>query len=408
MNMTDRLSRFGHSLALLTLGLFGLMLFPGSSGAAGACKPVRGLVVLVEFPGTSVPNKVDRALVEDRFFVKLNRYVEEMSYGRACVTGEVTPRWYRLPHSISHYRISPRNLEVDKSRLKGLVDDVLKAVEADFDVSAYDFVAFMLGAQQQEYGMIGLCAYPGMLGWQAEKALRSKNGKPVKGVAIFSYQAHLGTLFHDVAHVIGGIKADGNRALPCLYDHDLQARPGPLRETFHEAIINMGFWDPMSCHYYKRDAPPPGISSWTRIRLGWLPEDKVALVRPGETREIMLGPLEDGRSETLAIRIPLSSTTYYLIENRQPIGFDSVLPGHGVLILRADDRIAECRHGRAPVKLVDADPAVPRLEGAAFDIGKRDRFSDAESGIAIEILEKLDRSYRIRIGVKAVESGLAY
>lgn len=290
---------------------------------------MRGLVILVEFPGT--PHKVDRAFVEERFFGKMNRYVQEMSYDRVCIGGEVTPRWYRLPHPLAHYRISSRNLEVDKTRIKSLINDVFNAVEPDVDVSAYDFIAFMLGAQQQEYGMIGLCAYPGMPGWQADRPLRTRDGKPVRGVAIFSYQAHLGTLFHDVAHVIGGVMADGKRAVPCLYDHDLQARPGPLRETFVDAVINMGFWDPMSCHYYKRDAPPPGISSWTKLRLGWLPDDKVAVVRPGETREILLGPLEDGRSGTLAIRIPLSATTYYLVENRQPIGFDRVLPGSGML-----------------------------------------------------------------------------
>ena len=320
-----------------------------------------------------------------------------MSYGRACVGGEVTPRWYRLPHPISHYRISPRNLEVDKSRLKGLVDDVFKAVAADFDVSAYDFVAFMLGAQQQEYGMIGLCAYPGMLGWQTEEPLRSRSGKPVKGVAIFTYQAHLGTLFHDVAHVIGGVKPDGNRAMPCLYDHDLQAKPGPLRETFNAALVNMGFWDPMSCHYIKRDIPPPGLSSWTKLRLGWLPEDKVALVRPGETREIVLGPLEDGRSETLAIRIPLSSTTYYLIENRQPVGFDRYLPGSGVLVMLADDRVPECRHGKAPVRLIDADPSQPHLRGAAFDLGKRERFVDEPNGVEVRLLAKDGHDYRIEV-----------
>jgi hypothetical protein len=320
-----------------------------------------------------------------------------MSYGRACIGGEVTPRWYMMPHPLSHYRISSRNLDVDKTRLKSLIGDVFDAVDADIDVSAYDFIAFMLGAQQQEYGMIGLCAYPGMLGWQAERPLRSKSGKPVRGVAIFSYQAHLGTLFHDVAHVIGGVMTDGKRAVPCLYDHDLQARPGPLRETFVDSVINMGFWDPMSCHYYKRDAPPPGISSWTKLRLGWMPDNKIAVVRPGETREILLGPLEDSRSGTLAIRIPLSATTYYLVENRQPIGADRVLPGSGVLIMRADDSIAECRHGRAPVKLVDADPSVPHLEGAAFDLGKRDRFTDTASGITIELLEKVGQSYRIRV-----------
>lgn len=399
--MTVLLSRFTHALALLTLGLFGLALSPTPAGAAGGddvCSKVRGLVILVEFPGT--PHKVDRAFVEERFFGKMNRYVREMSYDRVCIGGEVTPRWYRLPHPLAHYRISSRNLEVEKTRLKSLINDVFNAVEPEVDVSAYDFIAFMLGAQQQEYGMIGLCAYPGMLGWQADRPLRTRDGKPVRGVAIFSYQAHLGTLFHDVAHVIGGVMADGKRAVPCLYDHDLQTRPGPLRETFVDAVINMGFWDPMSCHYYKRDAPPPGISSWTKLRLGWLPDDKVAVVRPGETREILLGPLEDGRSGTLAIRIPLSATTYYLVENRQPIGFDRVLPGSGVLIMRADDNVAECRHGRAPVKLMDADPSVPHLEGAAFDLGKRDRFTDTASGITIELLEKVGQSYRIRVGAQ--------
>lgn len=392
---------FTRAVTLLALAFFGLALTPGSAGAAGGndvCSTVRGLVVLVEFPGT--PHKADHAFVKDRFFGKLNRYVQEMSYDQVCIGGEVTPRWYKLPHPISHYRISSRNLEVDKSRIKGLVDDVLDAVDADFDVSAYDFIAFMLGARQPEYGMIGLCAYPGMLGWQAEQQLRSRSGKPVRGVAIFSYQAHPGTLFHDVAHVIGGVMANGKRAVPCLYDHDLQARPGPQRETFVEAVINMGFWDPMSSHYYKWDAPPPGISSWTKLRLGWLPDDKVAVVRPGETREILLAPLEDGRSGTLAIRIPLSVTTYYLVENRQPIGVDRVLPGSGVLIMRADDSIAECRRGRAPVKLVDADPSVPHLEGAAFDLGKRDRFTDTASGIAIDLLEKVGQSYRIRVSAQ--------
>ncbi|MGQ9652642.1 MAG: hypothetical protein ACUVXD_01100 [Thermodesulfobacteriota bacterium] len=77
-------------------------------------------------------------------------------------------------------------------------------------------------------------------------------------MAILSYQAHLGTLFHDVAHILGGVK-DGKRIMPCLYDHDLQARPGPLREVFLGAIVNMGLWDPMSCHYNKWHDPPPGM-----------------------------------------------------------------------------------------------------------------------------------------------------
>ncbi|MFZ5774161.1 MAG: hypothetical protein ACOY3Z_01555 [Thermodesulfobacteriota bacterium] len=394
-------SRFRLAVIVLCLAMSGQpLLFEGGAVAAedSGCRKVRGMVILVEFPDT--PHTVARAFVEDRFFGKLNSYVQDMSYGRVCISGEVTARWHRLPHPLDHYSISSRNINVDKGRVEGLVRDAFEALDADVDLSSYDFIALVLGAKQQEYGMIGLCAYPGMLGWQATSPLRDKNGKPVRGVAIFSYQAHIGTLFHDVAHVIGGVREDGKRAVPCLYDHDLQARPGPLRETFADSIINMGYWDPMSCHYYRPNEPPPGISSWTKRRLGWLPEDKVAEVRRGETREIVLGPLQDGRSDVLAIRIPLSATTYYLIENRQPLAADRVLPGSGVLIMHADDSIGECRQGRAPVKLVNAAPSVPFLEGAAFDIGKQDRYADAAAGVTITLLEKVGQSYRILVNVQ--------
>jgi hypothetical protein len=237
-----------------------------------------------------------------------------------------------------------------------------------------------------------------MLGWQADIAFRSRRGQAVPGgVAIFTASAHVGTLFHDSAHVWGGV-TDGKRNVPCLYDHDLQARHPTIDRGWAEALVNMGYWDPMSCHSYKRHLPPPGISAWTRIRLGWLPEAKVRLVQPGQTSELLLGPMADADSEIVAIRLPLTSERYLLIENRQPFGgFDPYLPGHGVLIMVADDAIAECRHGRAPVRLIDAHPERRHLEGATFDIGGRDNYVDTANGIEIRLLEKVGMAYRIRV-----------
>jgi hypothetical protein len=63
----------------------------------------------------------------------------------------------------------------------------------------------------------------------------------------------------------------------------------------------------------------------------------------------------------------------------------------------ADDRIDECRYGNAPVKLMNADPAVPFLQGAAFDLPGKDVFTDKENGIEIRIVEKIENSYRIRV-----------
>lgn len=80
------------------------------------------------------------------------------------------------------------------------------------------------------------------------------------------------------------------------------------------------------------------------------------------------------------------------------MGHDKNLPGNGVLIMFADDRIAECRKGEAPVKLMNADPQKPNLEGAAFDVGKKAVFVDKRNKIEIKVLEKIGPSYKLAIG----------
>jgi immune inhibitor A len=380
---------------LVALLLLPLLLSAPRAGAAAEPKVVRGLVVLVRFADSDASPV--RAALERRFNVQLADYVREMSYGNVALAVDVTERWYGMPRPVAHYRISPRNLQVDKSRVRALIDDALAGVGPGVDLSRYSFVAILMAAGLRDYGMIGLCGYPGMLGWQGGDAPRTRDGRTVPGgVAIFTYQAHLGTLFHDIAHVLGGVR-DGRRLVPCLYDHDLQARPGPLRETFEDALVNMGFWDPMSCHYWRRDAPPPGISSWTMLRLGWLDDSRVRTVRAGEEAEVVLGPLRDASARTNAIRIPISASRYYLVENRQPLGYDRNLPGSGVLVLFADDAVAECRHGQAPVKLVDARPSLPRLEGAAFDAAGKNVFRDAANRVTVRIEEQFGDAFRVHV-----------
>jgi immune inhibitor A len=396
-SMIHAISMFVFILAIRAISCFAAeRTIPGGVGNAPQGGTVeKGIVILVEFP--DVQQNVPRNFIQSRFKQQLPNYVRTVSYNKVSLEFDITSRWYKLPGLVSQYRISSRNLEVDKSRVKNLIDDSLAAADADVDFSKYSFVVIFMGAKVQDYGMIGLCGYPGMLGWDSQDVLTTKGGERIeKGVAIFCYQAHVGTLFHDLAHILGGVK-DGKRMAPCLYDHDLQAKPGPMRETFEDSLINMGFWDPMSCHYYKMGVPPPEPSSWTRIRLGWIDPSKIKVVTPGKTEEVILGPLEDGASSILTIRIPVSPSSYYLIENRQPIGSDKDLPGSGVLIMYADDTIPECRNGKAPVRLINADPSVPHLEGAAFEIGKKDLFQDAGNRVKIALKEKIGSSYKILI-----------
>ena len=63
----------------------------------------------------------------------------------------------------------------------------------------------------------------------------------------------------------------------------------------------------------------------------------------------------------------------------------------------ADDSVAECRYGRAPVRLMNADPSVPDLQGAAFDLPDKAVFTDKDNGIEIRLVEKIGNAYKIRI-----------
>jgi hypothetical protein len=116
--------------------------------------------------------------------------------------------------------------------------------------------------------------------------------------------------------------------------------------------------------------------------------DRVRVLDSKKKSEVILDPLEDPEGKTLAIRIQLTESTYYLIENRQPRGFDKNLPGSGVLIMFGDDRVRECRKGKSPVKLINADPSQEHLAGAAFDLGKNPEFTDREHNLRIRIVSR--------------------
>ena len=367
------------------------------NGSAQSCKTIKGLVVLTQFPDIS--HRVPRQRLEAHYFKNLDAYVRQMSYGKFCVGGELTGKIYRLPDPLAAYKISDRNLEVDPRRIQKLISDTVNMVGKDYDLKQYDFIEISLVAHSQEYGMIGLCGYPSHTNTYNTWVDKS-TGHQIRygsGVSISVYTAPLGTVFHDIAHILAGRDKDGYRVLPHLYDNTLQALPGPMLEMFRKSQINAGYWDPMSCHHLERGVPPPGLLAWTKLKLGWIDEDKVRTVKAGETADIVLDPLEVGSSEVLVIRLPVTKDTYYLIENRQPIGVDKNLPGHGVLITFADDRVHRALDGKTPAKLMNANPDIPDLNGAAFDIGENERFVDKKNGITIELLRKTGLSYEIRI-----------
>ncbi len=351
------------------------------------------VVILADFP--DVQRQYSEDVIADRLVNFVGTYYYEASYHKLNFQGAITKR-YVLPHPVAYYKIKPANLQVDPQKVLALVNDAVNAADADVEFSDDLYVIIALGATTTEYGMVGYSAVPGMLGFATNVPITTKSGETVSRVVVFCENAHLGTYIHDTLHMIGGVEA-GRRMTPCLYDQDIQAEIAGSGD-WSSPLINMGYWDPLSSHMpYKKELAPTGLSSWTKLRLGWINPEKIALIQPGETTTITLDPLVNDDAATLVIKIPLSDYKYYLIENRQPIESDANLPSSGVLILYADDTILECRNGQSPVKIMDADPSVPYLNDAAFEIGKNDRFIDTANNIAIVLLRKEGSSYVIQI-----------
>jgi M6 family metalloprotease-like protein len=363
----------------------------GIAAPAAVIGPQRMLIVAVRFPGT-VPAFSLSQLKEK--VGKVDGYLRAASYGKTWLEPKLVG-WYEMPAPLSQYQVSPLNYKVDRGRVRRLLADALAAARKDAAIEEYHVVWIVVGARTRPgegYGMIAYCANPGMLsGVRSHRAaletVELPGGLAFSGPAIVSAEnAHVGHVVHDLLHALGGAR-DGRRVVPDLYDFDMQSDPEVFRNPPGGRLlprifaVHAGPWDIMSQHFIEFPKAPPAPSTFTRLQLGWIDPDQVVTVRPGETRELVLQPLALGKGQ-LVVRIPLDSNRYLLLENRQGVGGDTVLPSAGLLVLEVDTAREE---GHGIVRAVNANPGIPYLYAAPFvpGAGERRYHRDPLIGVAV-------------------------
>ena len=142
----------------------------------------------------------------------------------------------------------------------------------------------------------------------------------------------------------------------------------------------------------------PGMSSWTRLRMGWIDDSQVVEYKPGEGRVVTLQPLGAGKG-TLVVKIPGPGNTYYLLENRQSLPGDMV-PTSGLLVLHVDDSLESWE---GIVRVVNANPKVPNFGDAAFGVGPEKRPSlSLQHDIAVEVLWQEDMNMVISVANQSI------
>ncbi len=123
----------------------------------------------------------------------------------------------------------------------------------------------------------------------------------------------IGTVCHEMGHILG---------LPDLYDTD-----GGSRGVGNFCLMSGGSWNG------SLGSSPAHPSAWCRISLGWVAPTVITGAGSCALNQVETTP------QIYKLRGNLPANEYFLVENRQGVGFDAALPGssRGILIWHVDD-----------------------------------------------------------------------
>ncbi len=338
--------------------------------------------------GTGTPANSDDLADPSNFWVtraKANfiRYWNENSYGLLGITIDISPKVYQLPHTTSYYG------NESSAALENLIYDSVTAAGTDINFAVYDAVMIVHAGVGEESDVAGDTPNDVWSLYYANTSIAPdaspdatcsnclsvtlRDGKPVHEAIIMpqsdsqdrAFVDPLGVYVHEFGHWLG---------LPDLYCTGWFCYSnGPdgvgKWSLMGDGIYNFDPNDPNTqtilsdgsvSHWY--GSSPAHLDAWSKVHLGWVVPQ--APTTNAETGHTTLQPIE---TNAAIVKLRASSATdsqYFLLENKQLTGFDSGLPGHGLLIWMIDESVIAANYSsnsinnsksRPGVKVVEAD-----------------------------------------------------
>lgn len=312
----------------------------------------RSLVILVNFADlnfvTPEPRAAFTAMLNEKGYSANGATGSAKDYFEACSGGRFSPQFdvvgpYTLPQPYKYYGENSSGIRVqaedgDMRAVEMIADACKAAYNAGVDFTLYDVnndnivdnvFVFYAGHNEAEGAgtntvwphrwEINSYNYPGtpasvtfngkrVLDYACTSELRGFRGANMAGIATFA---------HEFGHVLG---------LADMY---------PTNEKRHHTL---GQWSIMDEGTYLNEGrTPPTYNAFERFQLGYLTPTLLQ-----DAQEVNLPNLIDSNTAYLIpstddndfVVSPENTTEYFLLENRQKTGWDTYLPGHGMLIYR--------------------------------------------------------------------------
>jgi immune inhibitor A len=292
---------------------------------------IKAVVLLVDFDdNVSIRNRGEfDTLLFSKGFVfptgSMRDFYWENSYQTLEVIGDVYG-WYRMPQSYIAYACTlgyqygfgsyPYNAQK-------LVEDAINAADPYVNFANYDqdgdgwvdalFVVHADQGAEQTGNPCDIWSHQ----WGTSTVMTED------GVNMYSYAMEpevrygtslvdIGVFCHEFGHVLG---------LPDFYDYDYSS-------------YGLGKWSVMAFGCWNNGGMTPAhFDAWCKYKLGWIDMDTLTF----NLTNVEILQLETSPKAYRLWTLGGGGSQYFLVENRQMVGFDQYLPGDGLLIYHVDE-----------------------------------------------------------------------
>ncbi len=282
-------------------------------------------------------------------------YYLENSYGKLDIVGGVSG-WYRMPQLYSYYVNGQAGLGSYPRNAQKLAEDAVDAADPYVNFADHDY-----DGDGEVDGLIIVHAGPGREETGSDNDIHShkwvmSHSVWKDGVYMYTYNMNpeihpggalvdMGVFGHEYGHTLG---------LPDLYDTDYSSE-------------GLGDWSMMAGGSWNNGGKTPAhFDAWCKSKLGFSEVDRLMENRTDvEILQAETSPVSYRLWTSGQIR-----SQYFLVENRQKVGFDKYLPGHGLLIYHVDENM-----GTNSGEWCPGDAATPHYKVA---LEQADGFFDLE------------------------------
>ncbi len=302
------------------------------------------------------------------------RYYYNASYGQLTINYKFFGPFNLANSELSYGQDSGGQIDPNKIQF---ICDSLKAAEGSVPFGLYQHILIVHAGNGQESTHITGDIYSSWVGFSPPCTDNNQMQISVTRVIVVSETSPIGTFCHEFGH---------DNGLPDIYDL-----------TSGSTDDYIGPWSLMAAGNWlgtPAGSSPGSFDSWSKAQLGWIKPVTVS----NATANVTIGALELPNQAVYAVKIPLTSTTYYLLEARRKVGVDTAIPSEGVLVLLVNENSLGTNCYISPCfvsGVVKVEHPNSNLNSASLQPGSS--FADPQNRVFIKVLSQSGSGYRVQI-----------